>query len=67
MTDRRTDSILRLPDVMRRTRLSRPTIYRKIAAGTFPRQVSLSVNCVGWYETDVSAWISDPAGWTIAA
>lgn len=60
MTDRRGDSILRQPDVLARTGLTRPTLYRKIAKGTFPAQIRLSENCVGWYESDVSAWVADP-------
>lgn len=62
MTDaaRASDNIVRLPEVRRRTGLHRATIYRKIAAGTFPRQRQLSENCVGWYESDINAWVADP-------
>ncbi|WP_076071768.1 helix-turn-helix transcriptional regulator [Sphingomonas montana] len=54
------DNIVRLPEVRRRTGLHRATIYRKVAAGTFPQQFQLSQNCVGWYESDVNAWVADP-------
>ena len=54
------DCIIRLPEVKRRTGLTRATLYRKIASGTFPKQIPLSVNCVGWYESDVNAWVSNP-------
>lgn len=57
---REQDSLVRLPEVKRRTGLHRATIYRKITAGTFPTQVALSVNCVGWYESDINAWVADP-------
>ncbi|MEZ9416539.1 helix-turn-helix transcriptional regulator, partial [Vibrio sp. 10N.261.49.A5] len=41
-------SIIRLPEVMRITGLSRPTIYRRIAEGTFPKRVSLGERAVGF-------------------
>ena len=59
MTDRRTDNILRQPDVLARTGLKRTTLYRKIAAGTFPAQFPISEGCVGWYESDVSEWVAN--------
>ena len=36
---------------------------RKIAEGTFPSQVRISVNGAGWRESDIDRWIADPAGW----
>lgn len=58
-----TDRIIRLKTVLDRTGLSRSTLYRKIAEGTFPRQVPISIHGAGWHESAVSHWISDPAGW----
>lgn len=52
---------LRLPSVLARTGLSRSTLYRKLAAGTFPRQIQLSERCIGWSDTAVNAWLRDPA------
>jgi prophage regulatory protein len=49
--------ILRLKDVITRTGLSRPTIYRLIARGEFPRQVELGPNSVGWRADKVQEWI----------
>jgi prophage regulatory protein len=43
--------------------LSRSTIYRKIAEGTFPAQLKISTNGAGWRESDINRWIADPAGW----
>jgi prophage regulatory protein len=54
------DSIIRLRTVLQRTGLSRTTLYRKIGAGTFPKQVQISRNCTGWYESQVNQWIADP-------
>lgn len=51
--------MLRLPQVMSRTGLSRSTIYEIINKGKFPRQVSLGPHSVGWIEREVDAWIAE--------
>ena len=43
-----TDKIIRLKTVLARTGLSRSTMYRKIAEGTFPSQVKISIHGAGW-------------------
>ena len=60
---REPDRIIRLRTVLFRTGLSRSTIYRKIAEGTFPSQIKISVNGSGWYESDIDRWIADPVAW----
>lgn len=57
------DRIVRLKTVLSRTGLSRSTIYRKIAEGTFPAQLKISTNGSGWHESDISRWIADPVSW----
>lgn len=52
--------ILRLNSVLERTGLSRSTLYRKIECGTFPMQVRISERCIGWRESDVQEWLSNP-------
>jgi len=47
--------------VLDRTGLSRSTIYRKIAEGTFPSQVKISIHGAGWHESAINHWIADPA------
>lgn len=54
------EKILRLDTVRDRTGLSRSTIYRKIAEGTFPAQVKISVHGAGWHESEINRWIADP-------
>ena len=56
----RADRILRLPAVLERTGLSRSTLYRKIKAGSFPKQVQISTRCAGWRDSDVSEWTRNP-------
>jgi prophage regulatory protein len=50
-------TILRLPDVVGRTGLSRTVIYRRIADGTFPKPVALGQRAIGWRESDIIDWI----------
>lgn len=57
------DRIIRLKTVLDRTGLSRSTVYRKIAEGTFPSQIRISVHGAGWHESAVNRWIEDPVGW----
>ena len=58
-----TDRIIRLRTVLERTGLSRSTVYRKIAEGTFPSQVRISVHGAGWCESAINRWIADPVGY----
>jgi predicted DNA-binding transcriptional regulator AlpA len=48
---------------MRVTSLSRPTLYRRIAALRFPRPVHLGGRACGWASSDLAAWIRDPEGY----
>lgn len=49
--------ILRLPEVVARTGLSRTTIYRLAREDKFPRPVSLGARAAGWPADEVAAWI----------
>jgi prophage regulatory protein len=60
---REPDRIIRLRTVLSRTGLSRSTIYRKIAEGTFPPRIKISVNGSGWHESDINRWMADPVAW----
>ncbi|MBZ9662505.1 AlpA family phage regulatory protein [Mesorhizobium sp. ESP-6-4] len=57
------DRIIRLRTVLARTGLSRSTMYRKIAEGTFPAQIKISINGAGWRESDINRWVADPVSW----
>jgi len=60
---REPDRIIRLRTVLARTGLSRSTIYRKIAEGTFPPQIKISTNGTGWRESEINRWIAAPVSW----
>ena len=57
------DRIVRLKTILARTGLSRSTIYRKIAEGTFPPQIRISANGAGWRESDINRWVANPVAW----
>ena len=49
--------ILRLPDVMKMTGLSRSTIYVAISQDVFPKQVHLGPRSVGWLKREIDEWV----------
>lgn len=57
------DRIIRRRTVLARTGLSRSTMYRKIAEGTFPAQIKISVKGAGWRESEINQWVENPASW----
>ena len=50
--------ILRRPEVERITSLSKASIYRAMAAGSFPRPLKIGVRSVGWPEEEIRAWVA---------
>ena len=47
---------LRLPEVAARCGYSRPSIYRLISIGAFPRPVKLGARASAWRESDIEQW-----------
>nr|WP_269844201.1 AlpA family transcriptional regulator [Halovibrio salipaludis] len=57
------ETLNRLPEVMRRTAMSRSSIYLAMKRGQFPRPVSLTGSrAVAWRESDIQRWIDERAG-----
>lgn len=52
------NKMLRAPEVMARTGLSRTTIWRKVRAGEFPPPTELGENSIGWPESLITTWIN---------
>ena len=52
-------TIIRLAETLRRTGLSRSTLYDLQTAGDFPKSIKLPRHgsAVGWLESEVNAWI----------
>ena len=53
------DQMLRAPEVMACTGLSRTTIWRRVRAGTFPAPVQLGENSIGWPASEITAWLEE--------
>lgn len=51
--------LLRVRDVIDRTRLSRTAIYKRIREGSFPDSIKISQRVVAWRESDINRWIAD--------
>lgn len=52
-------NVLDIKEVMKRTRLSRMTIYRLEQRDEFPRRIQLSPNRVGWNQEMIDDWIKN--------
>lgn len=52
-----TDTLLILPEVARLTRLSKPSLYRMMSKGTFPRPLRIGENRIAWQKSVVLEWI----------
>lgn len=53
-------NLIRLPEVIKRTGLSRSNIYLKISKGEFPSQISLGdgARSVAFIDEEISLWIA---------
>ncbi|MES2904118.1 MAG: AlpA family phage regulatory protein [Pseudomonadota bacterium] len=58
-------AVLNFHEVQRLSSLARASIYRGVAAGTFPAPIPLTPGGrrVGWREGDLRDWLSNPLGW----
>ena len=51
--------ILRLPEVRKRTGLSRSSIYAFMKEGKFPPSTRLGQRSIGWAASTIDAWIAE--------
>lgn len=53
--------LIRLPEALARTGLSRSGLYAAVAAGTFPKPVKLGPNAraIAFLATEVDGWIAE--------
>ena len=58
-----TPAFFRIADVLRITALSRPTLYRRMAAGRFPLPIHLGGRACAWTPAALQTWINDPDGY----
>ena len=52
------NTLIKLPEVKRRTTLRTSEIYRRLEAGTLPKQIKLGAKAVAWREHEINAWIN---------
>lgn len=52
-------TLLRLPQVLSITGLSKSSVYARMAEGDFPKQISLGARSVAWLDEDIEKWIND--------
>lgn len=55
----RSTRMVRLPEVLDRTGLSRSTVYRRMDLGEFPKPYPLSSRIVAWAENEIDQWIAE--------
>jgi prophage regulatory protein len=55
------ERLIRLPEILQRTGLSKRTIYRLEGIGRFPARRTLGLRAVGWPESQVAVWMADPS------
>ena len=53
------NTIIRLPAVIKKTGLSRSTIYNLVGANQFPPRIKLGPRSMGFLESEVDAWLSE--------
>lgn len=70
------ERVMRIPEVVAVTGLSRTTLWRLERAEKFPKRVQLSTHAVGYYASAITAWLesreevstsSDTAGESVSA
>lgn len=51
-------NIMKLPELVQKTKISRAAVYAMMARDEFPRPVRLGRRAVGWRVEDVESWIA---------
>jgi predicted DNA-binding transcriptional regulator AlpA len=59
-------AFFRVREVLRITALTRPTLYRRIAAGRFPPPQHLGGRVCAWSRAALQSWIDDPENYRVA-
>ena len=52
-------TLLRLPDVMARTGLSRSSLYMMLEQGKFPKPVKIGERINAWPDHEIATWIDE--------
>lgn len=57
MTQNDAHTILRLPEVMAQTGLSRSCVLLYVKQNVFPQPIKLGVRSVGWLKQEINDWV----------
>jgi len=57
--DHMNTTFLKLPEVCKKTGLSRSTVYKLIKAGKFPKQIKLTEHSSAWIASEIQTWADD--------
>jgi prophage regulatory protein len=60
VTTEPTPELQLLPEVIARTRLSAPTIWRLERKGKFPKRLVIGIRRVAWRVAELDRWMADP-------
>lgn len=52
---------LKIKDVVEKVSLGQSTVYKMVAAGTFPKPFQIAPNRVAWVESEIDDWLSELA------
>jgi len=50
---------IRLPEVLRRTGLSRTALYEQVKCKAFPKPIQIAKRSVAWTDEDVNRWCNE--------
>ena len=53
------ENLLRLPDVLKRTGLSRASVYTRMKEGGFPKPVHIGPRAIAWPQSDIDEWVAN--------
>ncbi|MBC3249395.1 AlpA family transcriptional regulator [Serratia fonticola] len=53
-----TNTLIRLPDVQRRTGYSKAWIYRLMSQGKFPTSVKIGSRAIAFVESEIDEWVN---------
>lgn len=52
-------SLIRLPEVQRRTGYSKAWIYRLMSQGKFPTSVKIGTRAIAFVESEIDEWVNE--------
>lgn len=59
LQNKHTDRVLRLPDVIEKAGITKPTVYRLMREGVFPKNFLIGQRAVGWSEQEIDAYLAE--------